>query len=212
MVTRAEALAELARRGIKVPTPARPMPAGVTNSLNTEIENVGGGTAVNARIEPYRADLGTGKMNLGPVRNLFMDAQNYMGLSSPESRRYSTFRSDLEKMRNDSLRLNKGVQTEGDAVRAWNELFKNLNDEKLVAERLNQIQQYNDEAVRQKKAIVDDTRSQYGLGSYAWDRVETPRTKYMKGVRTPAQVPRKGLSSPASNGMSDDDIKKALGL
>lgn len=173
----------------------RAMPGGVVNSLNEQIEAAGTGSAVNARMEPYRQDLDGGHLDLGPVRNLVMEAQNWAGQSSPQSRRYATFRGDLEKMRNDSLRLNKGTQTEGDAVRAWNELFTNLHDEKLVAERLAQIQSYNDEAVRLRKGVVDSTREQYGLGGYDWAKVDVPRDQYAK----PGSAPHRPVTLTEAN-------------
>lgn len=166
------------------------MPGGVRNKLNEDLETISVTSASNARLEPYKTDLASQKINLGPVRNLFMQGQNAVGMSSPDSRRFATFRADLEKMRNDSLRLNKGVQTEGDAVRAWNELMTNLNDEKLVAARLEQIQSYNDEAIRQKKQIVSATSRQYGQPEPDYGRLETPRHQFsgVRTVRTPEEA------------------------
>ena len=84
-----------------------------------------------------------------------------MGKSDDVSRNYGTFKTSLEKMRNDSLRLNKGVQTEGDAVRAWNELFENLNDEQYVLQRLKEIQKTNARAADLKKLQVDQIRGNF---------------------------------------------------
>lgn len=174
------------------------MPGGVTNKINEDLEIIGTGTATNARMEPYKADLRSQEINLGPVRNLFMSGQNWAGRSSPESRKYATFQSDLEKMRNDSLRLNKGQQTEGDATRAWKELFKNMNDEKLVADRLAQIQSYNDEAVRQRKFIVNGTRRQYGQPEPDYSKLETPRNAFMGAGQQAAPPPSRVAPSSLS--------------
>lgn len=164
----------------------RAMPAGVVNKVNDDLDFIGTASSMNARLTPYKADLQEKKLDLGPVRNLFMQGQNAVGMSSPQSREYAKFRGDLEKMRNDSLRLNKGVQTEGDATRAWNELFKNLNDEQLVAERLGQIQSYNDQAIRQKKSIVNQTRGQYGLPPPDYKGVEAaPNIFAGQGITKP---------------------------
>jgi hypothetical protein len=54
-------------------------------------------------------------------------------------------------MRNDSLRLNKGAQTEGDAVRAWDEIAANPNDTEVIKSRLKEIQDLNRMAVEEKQ-------------------------------------------------------------
>ena len=54
------------------------------------------------------------------------------------------------------------MQTEGDAIRAWNELFQNINDPKLVKERLGQIQRINARGADLQKLNVDQIRANYG--------------------------------------------------
>ncbi|MNY53581.1 hypothetical protein D3C86_1893470 [compost metagenome] len=70
--------------------------------------------------------------------------------------------STLEKLRNDSLRLNKGVQTEGDAQRAWNELLANINDPKLVEQRLGEILAINQRAGELRGLSNDSMRANFG--------------------------------------------------
>ena len=104
-----------------------------------------------------------GKIKLGLVENLKSQSKNYLGSSDESSRNFASLKSSLEKMRNDSLRLNKGVQTEGDSVRAWNELFQNLNDTGTVKQRLGEIQKINQRAVYLRKMNLQAIRSNYGL-------------------------------------------------
>lgn len=108
--------------------------------------------------------LSNGSLDLGPVRNLQSRAQNFLGMSDAPSRNYASFKSNLEKLRNDSLRLNKGVQTEGDAQRAWNELFTNLNDENLVKQRLAEIDAINQRAVADRTRTMQFRRQAQGVG------------------------------------------------
>lgn len=185
------------------------MPVGAQKLETDDLDFISTSSQMNARLAPYKRDLESQKLDLGPVRNLFMQGQNAVGMSSPQSREYARFRADLEKMRNDSLRLNKGVQTEGDAKRAWNELFSNLNDEKLVAERLNQIGEYNDAAMRSKKSVVGQRRAQYGMAPPNYTDIETPRGAF--SAPAAAATPRRGPPSPPHK-MTDDEIRKALGL
>lgn len=209
MPTKAEALAELARRGHSVTAP-KMMPASVVKQEGDDLDVMNLGSGVNARMNPYANDLEAKKLDLGIGRNVFMGAQNLVGATTPASREFSDFRADLEKMRNDSLRLNKGVQTEGDAQRAWNELFKHLNDEKLVAQRLREIQSYNDSAIKYHQAKIGERRSLYGIDPPDYskftvkpDAFGTTKQPAPKPAPNPGNDPRK---------LQDADLLKMLGL
>ena len=89
-------------------------------------------------------------------------ARNTLGISNENSQNLATFKATLEKLRNDSLRLNKGVQTDGDAQRAWDELLANINDTKVVSKRLKEIQGLNERAVTFHQMNLDTLRSNYG--------------------------------------------------
>lgn len=71
----------------------------------------------------------------------------------------------MERLRNESLRLNAGVQTEGDAQRAWNELFGNLNDESVVKAQLQRIQQLNNRAIQFRQGRLSAIENQSFGGS-----------------------------------------------
>jgi hypothetical protein len=61
-------------------------------------------------------------------------------------------------MRNDSLRLNAGVQTEGDAIREWNALIAGLNDQDYVIGALKRIEQLNAQAAALKMQKINIRR------------------------------------------------------
>lgn len=115
-----------------------------------------------------------GKLKIGPVNNVVSSVQNTLGLSSPQSRNFASFKATLEKLRNDSLRLNKGVQTEGDAQRAWNELFNSINDPQVVQQRLAEIRAINARAADQKRMQVDAIRANFGAGPYEQGGLANP--------------------------------------
>lgn len=101
-------------------------------------------------------------LQLGLFNNAVGSARNYIGMSDENSRNLGSFKATLEKLRNDSLRLNKGVQTEGDAVRAWNEILANPNDQEFVKKRLAEVQEINDRAIDLRKMNIDNIRRNYG--------------------------------------------------
>jgi hypothetical protein len=54
------------------------------------------------------------------------------------------------------------VQTDGDAQRAWNELFQSINDTDLVKQRLQEIQRINARGAQLQRLKVDSVRANYG--------------------------------------------------
>jgi hypothetical protein len=101
------------------------------------------------------------KLKLGLVNNAVGQARNFAGMSDENSRNLATFKAKLENMRNAVLLLNKGVQTEGDAVRAMNEMMANINDPEVVKQRLEEIRALNQRAVMLKKNNIDVLRRNY---------------------------------------------------
>jgi uncharacterized protein YnzC (UPF0291/DUF896 family) len=127
-----------------------------------ELDTIGMVGGINADLKAIEGQIDSGKLQLGMVDNMLSRGKNAMGLSDENSRNFASFKSTMEKQRNDSLRLNKGVQTEGDATRAWNELFENINDKAVVKQRLQEIQRINERAANVRKMNVDVIRQNYG--------------------------------------------------
>jgi hypothetical protein len=139
------------------------LPAPALKMQQEGLDAIGLASSLNADLKALDEQVSSGKLKLGMVDNLLGTAKNYVGMSDEQSRNLVTFKATLEKQRNDSLRLNKGVQTEGDAQRAWNELIANINDPKLVSQRLKEISAINERASNLRKLEVDTVRRNYGL-------------------------------------------------
>lgn len=137
---------------------AKPMSSGLQKSEDEDLSVLQTANSLSDMIGGYQDKIKSNKMKLGPVENALAPVANFIGRSDESSRNYGSFRAGLEKMRNDSLRLNKGVQTEGDAQRAWNELISNLNDKEFVQQRLAEIQELNNQAARFKGQILNSRR------------------------------------------------------
>lgn len=152
--------------------PAKPLPTTALKLQNEALDIIGTANGINADLNQVEKQLETNKLKLGPVENLKSQALNAAGFSTPESRNFASFRATLEKQRNDSLRLNKGVQTEGDAQRAWNELFNNLNDKQVVKQRLQEIQKINKRGADLQKLQVDQIRANYGAAPVDFTQFE----------------------------------------
>lgn len=141
---------------------SKPLPPTALKLQTEGLETIGTMQGINKDLEAISKQIDNGELKLGPVDNLIAKGRNYAGISDQASRNLASFKSVLEKQRNDSLRLNKGVQTEGDAQRAWNELFQNLNDENVVKQRLVEIRAINERGADLQKLNIDQIRSNYG--------------------------------------------------
>lgn len=147
------------------PKPPVRMPASLIKAQDELISESKTAERVNQMLGKHINALESGQVKLGPVTTPASVVRNALGSSDEQSRGYGSLRSDLEKMRNDSLRLNAGVQTEGDSQRAWNEVTQFwLTDPKLVAQRLREIQGYNQQAIAERKARIAQMREDAGVG------------------------------------------------
>ena len=139
------------------------LPVKALELQNQGLEMIGVAEGINADLKATKQLIDTNKLKLGAITNVQSQIKNFRGKSDEQSRNFASFKANLEKIRNDSLRLNKGTQTEGDARRAWNELFNNLNDTKLVKQRLEEIEKINKRASDLQQLNVNQIRKNYGL-------------------------------------------------
>lgn len=166
----------------------KPMPATALKMQQQELEAIGIAGGIQADLGAVEDQIKTGKLEFGPVSNLMNKARNMAGRSTEESRNMASFKSSLEKLRNDSLRLNTGVQTDGDAQRAWNELFENINDKGVVTQRLDEIKRLNARAVKLRQLNVDNIRANYGKDAMDTEKYATQEAAVGKPDDTPDAI------------------------
>lgn len=142
--------------------PKKPLPASALKMQQDALDAIGVVGGINADLKALEDQIDKGTLAFGPISNVVNAGRNMAGMSSQESRNFATFRSNMERLRNESLRLNTGVQTDGDAQRAWNELFQNITDTNLVKQRLQEIQRINARGAELQKLKLDQVRANYG--------------------------------------------------
>lgn len=166
------------------PKPLSPGFQKAEDEILTDLQSL---NSINGQLATIGNQIKDGKLNLGLYNNAKSQVQNYFGKSDENSTNYASARATLEKIRNDSLRLNKGVQTEGDAQRAWNELVANINDPNVVTQRLKEIQALNNQAATFKRNLISQRRADNRLPALDVDRV--------LGI-TPQQQTQQNISAP----------------
>jgi len=150
----------------------KPLPTTALKLQNESLDKLSIANNNNTRLKRIQDQIEGGKLELGLISNINANLRNRAGVSTESSRNLSSFKSTMEKLRNDSLRLNTGVQTDGDAQRAWNELFENINDEDLVLQRLREIQEINTRGAELQKLQVENIRSNYNAPAVDFSRYE----------------------------------------
>lgn len=148
------------------------IPATLVKEQDAMLDRVFNAQSIDADLAAVEGQIKSGKLAFGPVANLVNQGKNALGMSDESSRAYASFRTTLEKLRNDSLRLNTGVQTDGDAQRAWNELFQNINDTSYVKERLAEIRKINQRAANLQRERLNILRRNSGAGELSLPEIE----------------------------------------
>lgn len=150
----------------------KPLPATVLKMQNEALDKLSVASNIDKDLAVVEKQISDGKLNLGFFGNIASDLKNKAGYSDENSRNFGTFKNTLEKLRNDSLRLNTGVQTDGDAQRAWNELFANINDNEFVKKRLGEIRVINQRGADLQKLQVDQIRSNFDADPLDFSKYE----------------------------------------
>lgn len=163
----------------------KPLPVGALNKLLEVEEALGGTEVLGGIIAKNRSRLENGTLQVGPLQSLIGSVRTGLGVAGDSDVALNEWNSDLTKIVNESLRLNKGVQTEGDAQRAANELM-NARDAKTIKAALGRLEGFNNQAIqlqRRKEALIN---SNYGRESTLGDLPEAPR---MRAQGLPAAAP-----------------------
>lgn len=147
---------------------AKPMPATLQRAEDKDFEAIDTLKNINTNLDPVINALGgygdkavKPTLILGPAKNAYYQAQNAAGMSSPQSLAYSQLVEAKTKIVNDALRLNKGTQTEGDAVRAANEVEAAFakNDTEATRKALVRLVEINKRAEANVQSQIDRRRT-----------------------------------------------------
>ncbi|MGK8435924.1 hypothetical protein ACRS3X_00910 [Ectopseudomonas hydrolytica] len=169
-----------------------PLTAPVQRLEDEDLSAIGSAMTMNTELSRIDKQIASGELNLGLFANAKSTALNAIGAGDQNARNYASLNSTLEKLRNESLRLNTGVQTEGDAQRAWNELVTNLKSPDLVRQRLAEISALNERAIAIRTGIINNRRTGQGAAPLDVDSVlgrEVPNSAQSRSASTGRPVP-----------------------
>ncbi|AHF66007.1 hypothetical protein [Pseudomonas cichorii] len=176
----------------------RGLPAALQKLEDADIEAVGSVRTMTGALDKIDSQISDGTLKLGLVDNATSAVRNAFGDSDQTSANYASMLATMEKLRNESLRLNKGTQTEGDAQRAWNELFTNIRDPKIVQQRIKEINGYNGQAAALRRATINNRRANQGFDALDVDGLldstmqASPATPPQAQQQVPSPSPSQG--------------------
>lgn len=142
----------------------KPLPIGALKELLGIEDAMGSAQVMNDIIQKHTGRLADGSLKISPLNALLAKGRTAVGQSTQNDVALNEWDADKTKIVNESLRLNKGVQTEGDAQRAANELMS-ANDAATASRALRRLAELNRAAVelQQRKAAL--VNSNYGRGT-----------------------------------------------
>ena len=135
---------------------------------------------INKDVDKFDNLIADGKLEFGVVDTMGDFARGVLGLQGEEEINTSKFKSFISKLRNDSLRLNKGVQTEGDAQRVMDELFDafDSNDGKVIQEKLKEIKVINERAIELRKRQIKNRRKSQNVKDFDFSLLQDNEIKF----------------------------------
>jgi hypothetical protein len=143
---------------------SKPLPTSALRIVDEANQAIAASAESKALVDAAIAKLEGGQVKLGAAENLKSRGKNWAGKSDDNSRAYADVQQTFEKLRNNYMLLAKGVQTEGDAQRAWaSEIGEFVqNDNALALQQMKKAQGMVDRAIAAQEARVDTVYSNFG--------------------------------------------------
>ncbi|GAB3054069.1 hypothetical protein [Stenotrophomonas tumulicola] len=140
---------------------AASLPIGALRELLGTEEALGGTQVLADIIGKTEARMADGSLSVSPWAAAAGVARTKLGIANANDVNLTEWDADRTKIVNESLRLNNGVQTEGDAQRAANELMS-ANDEQTVRRALRRLSEINARAVELQQRKAGLVNANYG--------------------------------------------------
>ena len=137
----------------------------------------------------------TGKLTFGVLDRVGDFVENIVG-GTEESINSNQFRTFLQRLRNAQLRLNKGVQTEGDAKRAMQEMIDvgDTNNASTIRAGLVNLQNRNEVHSKWLENVIQQRRKAQNVPPFDFSELPTPAPT----VRAVSEQKESGSSGTAN--------------
>lgn len=148
---------------VSKPEPPKPLPPKLQEAEDEDLAAIGTYSNTTADLRNLTGQIERGEINPSLIGNILTKARSAVGIGGKAGANLSDFETTIYKIRDDTLRLNKGTQTEGDAKRELQTLIGSMNDEEKVGAALIRIAKLNERALKLKSNVLQNRRKSYGL-------------------------------------------------
>jgi len=114
-----------------------------------------------ARLDQSIKAIDTGLIDLDPARRAETWIRNNTNTSDPQSRAQAELRRTVETLRNNILNDATGPQTDGDSLRALNQIIAGWGDEQVVRQGLDEYRQIQQRKSATQQALIEQRTAQY---------------------------------------------------
>lgn len=161
--------------------PGRSLSSTLQKSEDANFDAIDQLKLANDQISPIIQNLkpdanGKAALELGPLSNAYNASRGWLGKSTPESQKYSDLERTITQYTNESLRLNKGTQTEGDAQRAVKEVLAGFakNDNATMTKALEQLEALNNSKIKNNQNAINRRRESQKADLYDFGAPAAP--------------------------------------
>jgi hypothetical protein len=144
------------------------LPVRLQTAEDDDFSAIDTASAIVSDIAPIINNLDTKALNLSKVNQLKMKSKAFFGTKDPEVLQFQELERNLRRFVNESLRLNKGTQTDGDAQRAADEYEAaySKNSSEGMKAALKELEKINNRQITNRQKQVDRRRKAQGVEAY----------------------------------------------
>lgn len=187
----------------------RDYPTAVINAEETDTNEIRTAAQLQDDTSAWLQRLNSGQVNLGGPQNLFNSTLNVLGMGGEETADLQELTAFANRLVNESLRLNKGVQTEGDAIRASNEMLGNLRNPEVVKRQMQVLNDLNERVLSARLQGFKERRARYGLPEFDPSGIIPTRpSPYARGDQGGVPLPPELQGTPDGSSVEGPDGRR----
>lgn len=187
----------------------RDYPTAVINAEETDTNEIRTAAQLQDDTSAWLQRLNSGQVNLGGPQNLFNSTLNVLGMGGEETADLQELTAFANRLVNESLRLNKGVQTEGDTIRASNEMLGNLRNPEVVKRQMQVLNDLNERVLSARLQGFKERRARYGLPEFDPSGIIPTRpSPYARGDQGGVPLPPELQGTPDGSSVEGPDGRR----